>query len=267
LKADDRPPADSSRLVKRNDRRNDRRWLWLLAGGLLAASVVLYLLEIIIFDSPRDTFFYIFQDLAFLPLTVLIVGLIIEQLISVREKRAMTHKLNMVIGAFFSELGMPLLGELLPAMCSGSEIREQLHVKASWKKDDFSRAAQFARALKCEVDLDRVDREALKSHLIVQRHFVLRLLENPNLMEHQRFTDLLWAVLHLEEELEARTSLTDLVPADEAHLRLDVRRAYNALLVEWLFYVEHLKADYPYLFSLVVRTHPFQDKPSPVVTE
>ena len=49
-------------------------------------------------------------------------------------------------------------------------------------------------------------------------------------MEHERFTDLLWAVLHLEEELEARTSLADLSPADEAHLEVDVRRAYNALL-------------------------------------
>ena len=57
---------------------------------------------------------------------------------------------------------------------------------------------------------------------------MLRLLENPNLMEHERFTDLLWAVLHVEEELEARTSLADLWPADEAHLELDVRRAYNA---------------------------------------
>jgi len=32
---------------------------------------------------------------------------------------------------------------------------------------------------------------------------------------------------------------------------------------EWLLYVEHLKADYPYLFSLVVRMHPFQEAPSP----
>jgi hypothetical protein len=71
----------------------------------------------------------------------------------------------------------------------------------------------------------------------------------------------------MEEELEARTSLANLSPADEAHLRVDVRRAYNALLAEWLLYAEHLKADYPYLFSLVVRTHPFQEAPSPVVTE
>ena len=65
--------------------------------------------------------------------------------------------------------------------------------------------------------------------------------------------------------MEARESLADLSPTDEAHLELDILRAYNILMAEWLLYVEHLKADYPYLFSLVVRMHPFQDRPDPVV--
>ncbi len=231
-------------------KRGGRRWLWFLAGGLLAASVVLYVVQIVIFHTARDTAFYIFQDLAFLPLTVLIVGLVLERFISLREKRSLVHKLNMVIGAFFSELGTPLLAELLPTMQAEPEIRERLHVHASWKKDDFAKASRFAQELKCEVDLGKIDRDALRESLIAQRPFVLRLLENPNLMEHQRFTDLLWAVHHLEEELEARVSLSDLLPADEAHLEVDTRRAFNALLAEWLVYVEHL----------------FQERPSAVVT-
>ena len=247
-------------------RRGDRRWLVFLAIGLVLLSAILLSINFLVFRDARNIFFYLVLDLAFIPLEVLIVGLVIERLISLREKRSLAHKLNMVIGAFFSELGTPLLAELLPTMCQAPEIKERLHVRASWKHEDFSRAAQFARDLKCEVDLSRIDRDALKTHLLEQRQFVLRLLENPNLMEHERFTDLLWAVLHVEEELEARDSLTDLSPADEAHLQLDVRRAYNALLAEWLLYVEHLKADYPYLFSLVVRMHPFQETPDPVVT-
>lgn len=248
-------------------KRNDHRWLWALAGGLFVASVVIYVIQILIFETPRNTFFYIFQDLAFLPLTVLLVGLVIERFITLREKRELVHKLNMVIGTFFSELGTPLMAELLPTMKAAPEIRENLHLTAAWTKEDFSRASDYARGLKCEVDLAQIDRAALQENLLSQRQFILRLLENPNLMEHERFTDLLWAVHHLEEELEARAGMTELLAADEAHLEVDIRRAFNALLAEWVFYVEHLKADYPYLFSLVVRTHPFQDSPSPVVTE
>jgi hypothetical protein len=177
----------------------------------------------------------------------------------------MAHKLNMVIGAFFSELGTSLLAELLPTMAASAEIRERLHLQASWKKEDFSRASQFARRLTCAVDLNRVDLATLKAHLLGQRQFMLRLLENPNLLEHERFTDLLWAVLHVEEELEARISLTDLRPSDEAHLELDVRRAFTQLLAEWVLYVSHLKENYPYLFSLVMRMHPFQESQSPEI--
>lgn len=245
--------------------RESRRWLILVAVGLVAVSAIVMAIHYAVFRDAHNLFFYLLMDIAFLPLEVLIVGLIIEQIVSMREKRAMTHKLNMVIGAFFSELGTPLLAELLPTMGASAEIRERLHLQASWKKEDFSRVSQFARGLTCAVDLNTIDLLTLKTHLLGQRQFILRLLENPNLLEHQRFTDLLWAVLHVEEELEARTSLRDLNPSDEAHLELDVRRAFTQLLAEWVLYVSHLKEDYPYLFSLVMRIHPFQETPSPEI--
>jgi hypothetical protein len=46
----------------------------------------------------------------------------------------------------------------------------------------------------------------------------------------------------------------------------DIRRMYDNLASEWLDYVAHLKQDYPYLFSLVLRIHPFQKQRSPFVT-
>jgi hypothetical protein len=248
--------------------RDERRWLLLFGVALIVASAVLFAVHYLIFDDAYNLFFYLVHGIAFIPLQVLIVGMVIERLLTVREKQSLEHKLNMVIGAFYSEVGSFLLAKLLPAVCSGApEIRQQLNVKASWKRADFAKAVQFVHSLDCEVDLSKIDLDALRTHLHTQRAFVLRLLENPNLIEHQRFTDLLWALLHLEEELELRPSLAGLPSADEAHLRSDARRAYNALLAGWLQYVEHLKADYPYLFSLVVRTHPFQESPSPIVTD
>jgi putative ATPase len=91
------------------------------------------------------------------------------------------------------------------------------------------------------------------------------MLANPNLLEHERFTDLLWAVSHLLEELTARTSLEDLPPSDVAHLAGDVRRVYSQLTLQWLLYCRHLQASYPYIFSIMARTHPLQDSPSAVV--
>jgi hypothetical protein len=94
---------------------------------------------------------------------------------------------------------------------------------------------------------------------------LLRLLENPNILEHEKFTDLLWATFHLTEELEERASFEAISDNDKAHLLHDVRRVFGYLVAEWLEYVEHLKNNYPYLFSLIVRTHPFQETPTAVI--
>ena len=96
--------------------RGDRRFLLLVGAALVAVSVVLYLVNYFIFHDGRNLIFYLLIDLAFLPIEVLIVGVIVERLIAIREKSAIAQKLNMVIGAFFSELGTPLLARLLPAM-------------------------------------------------------------------------------------------------------------------------------------------------------
>jgi hypothetical protein len=43
-----------------------------------------------------------------------------------------------------------------------------------------------------------------------------------------------------------------------------MKRAYLLLISEWLAYLKHLKENYPYLFSLSVRTNPFDPNASPV---
>jgi hypothetical protein len=64
-------------------------------------------------------------------------------------------------------------------------------------------------------------------------------------------------VFHLTEELSARKDITALSKEDYAHIAIDIKRAYIAVLVEWLDYMKHLKKTYPYLFAMAVRTNPF----------
>jgi hypothetical protein len=106
-------------------------------------------------------------------------------------------------------------------------------------------------------DSKRGDLVGLKNFLLEKRQFLLNLLENPNLLEHESFTNLLWAVFHLTEELAHRKDLDKLPDKDYEHLAGDIKRAYSSLIIEWLAYMKHLKTAYPYLFSLAVRTNPF----------
>ncbi|PLX83037.1 MAG: hypothetical protein C0616_00575 [Desulfuromonas sp.] len=64
-----------------------------------------------------------------------------------------------------------------------------------------------------------------------------RLLENPLFHEHDIFSELLVAVLHLKEELHLRPSLAG------------------------------LQAHFPFLYSLAVRTNPFDSSASIVIVD
>lgn len=238
----------------------------ILAVILILLSVLLYFVHYLIFHDAHHIFIYLLGDLAFLPLEIFLVVFVIEKTMARRETQAKMQKLNMVVGAFFSEVGNHLLKNLLENFNNKKEIASPLNVTRNWTKDDFQKAANFANNLPIDINTHSLNLVQLKDFLSQRREFLLTLLENPVLLENDRFTDLLWSVMHLDEELEARTSLADLSDADLEHLTGDIKRMYDHLASEWLGYVEHLKSKYPYLFSLVARTHPFQDNPSASIT-
>jgi hypothetical protein len=244
---------------------NRVKWQIILGLLLVAVSVILYNVQIRIFHSPRDTYFYLFQDLAFIPIQVLLVTLILNQLLNVREKLSMLNKLNMVIGTFFSEVGTTLLRSFAAIDQNTDGIREELLIKGEWTDQQFAAVIKRVRGNAFGIQYTGSDLEALKTILTGKRNFLLGLLENPNLLEHETFTELLWAVFHLSEELAVREDLRNLPPADGKHIAGDIKRAYAILIVEWLAYMRHLKHDYPYLFSFAVRTNPFDPNASPTI--
>ncbi|MFH1169387.1 MAG: hypothetical protein V1691_01705 [Chloroflexota bacterium] len=237
----------------------------ILAAIFLGASGTIYFTHYLIFRDPHHIFIYLVGDLGFLPLEAFIVVVVVERLLTRREKHTLMQKLNMVVGAFFSEMGNRLLGDLLKHIKNSDELRQHLAITPGWTHKEFKKAAAFAQKANFGVDCCDLDLDGLKAFLVKERMFMLTLLENPNLLEHERFTDLLWAASHLAEELEVRSSLEKLPESDTEHIAGDIQRLYGRLVAEWVAYVEHLKLNYPFLFSLVLRTHPFQEHPSPVV--
>jgi hypothetical protein len=232
-------------------------WYVILAGALLLVSAFFYLTQNLLFHRIQDTCFYMLQDLAFVPIQVLLVTLILNALLIRREKRDLLNKLNMVIGVFFSEAGTRLL-TLFSSFDANSDKIVQLYIiKADWTTKDFARSKALFKAHDYAIDSRGSDLNSLKEFLLEKRGLLLSLLENPNLIEHGSFTDLLWAVFHLTQELEHRKSLYHLPETDFAHLSADIQRAYLLLINEWLDYMRHLKYAYPYIFSLTIRTNPF----------
>jgi len=244
-----------------------KNWIVRVALVLILASVVSYTLHYFIFHDVHHIFIYMIGDFGFLFLDVLLVLLIIERLLSSKEKKSILHKLNMVIGTFFSEVGRELLRHFSDFVINAEELEGECLICPEWDKKNFREAREKAEAFEYKMMFDVKKMEELRDFLSSKHSFLVRLLENPILLEHERFTDLLWAVFHLSEELNFRESLQGLSDTDIAHLKIDLRRAYSKIVSEWIAYTEHLKKAYPFLFSLAARINPLNPKASPIVQE
>lgn len=242
------------------------RWQILLGLSLIILSAIFYLIHYAIFRDVHHIFIYLIGDIAFVFIEVMLVTLIIHQLLDKREKRMKLNKLNMVIGAFFSEVGADLMKSFIEFDDHIDEIRKNLMVANHWSGHQFSEVNKSLVNYDFKIASQKGDLEELKNFLAGKRDFLLRLLENPNLLEHEAFTNLLWAVFHLSEELENRADVKKLIDTDHAHISGDMKRAYILLVSQWLNYMKHLKSDYPYLFSLAARMNPFDPNASPIVT-
>ncbi|MCP4156588.1 MAG: hypothetical protein GY757_53230 [bacterium] len=235
-----------------------KKWYIFLSFSLILTSLVIYSLQLIIFKNPKDTFFYIFQDLAFVPISVLLVTLVIDNLLRKREKQALLNKMNMVVGIFFSEMGNRLLALLTHIDRNANELGNRFESEEEWTDDFLRSEAKHIRDYCTNLVPDKENLQELKQFLLTNRDCLMRMLENPNLLEHEMFTELLWAVSHLTEELIYRNDPAKLSEEDFSHLANDIQRAYVQLLNEWIAYVKHLKNDYPYIFKLAVKNHPFK---------
>jgi hypothetical protein len=254
-----------------------------LAGGMIGLMLIEQL-------TPLDAFYFLIVTIATVgygdihPLTpagkILVMVIIltgvgcfigvaansIESMIDERERKVRIEKLNMIIGIFFSEVGTKILKKFSEHDRSINEIRSVLIVSNNWSDAEFAHAKKVLENHVCNLDSRSFPLEDLHGFLMHHKGFLLALLENPQLIEHDSFTPLLQALFHLTEELMARDKLTGLPPTDYAHLSGDINRVYRLLMIEWLTYMKYLKQNYPYLFSLAMRQNPFDTNASVIVS-
>jgi hypothetical protein len=264
-----------------------RVYLLILALVIAGGTVGMMLLERL---SPLDAFYFVVVTIGTVgygditPQTsvgrVLVVVLIligvgafvgvfanaIEMVIERGEHRERMRKIHMLIGVFFSEVGTDLLGRIARLDPSTPEIRKELVISGTWMPEDFERLRKRLATYRFRVDGYRLDLESWRTLLRERRPLFISLLENPVLFEHETFTDLLQAFFHLTDELLYRGDLSLIPPSDRAHLVNDLERGYALLVLEWVAYMEWMKEHYPYLFSLAMRTNPFDEAASVMVT-
>jgi len=233
-------------------------WRFRFSVLLIFLSIVIYSFHYYLFRDTHLILLYFLGDLAFIPIQVLLVSLVIDRVIKQRETEGLIEKLNLIIGVFFNEVGTSTLKYFTAIDLNVNEIANFLIVDPSWEDRDFKRALEKCKSYDYEIEFQKVDLEEMNKFLLSKRGFLLRLLENPNLLEHETFTHLLTAVFHLQDELSSR-NLSQLRDDEKKHIKSDIERVYRASVSQWVMYIKHLKNTFPYLFVTAMSNNPFDN--------
>ncbi len=232
---------------------------------LLSASAVLYVLQFMLFRNIIGIFNSIVQGIAFIPVWIVVARIVIDRLLQKRDLRVRLEKINMLIGVFFSEIGMSLLSLIASADTEAATISLKLRIDGTWTPETYEEARQSINSRDFRLAVDEAGWLKIKELTEAKKEFLARYLENPNLLEHEYFAGLIRSVLHVAEELSYRKELRGLPDKDYAHMVNDLIRAYRPLALQWLDHTKYLQANYPYLFSLAARMNPFDPDASPVI--
>jgi len=246
---------------------SNKNWMILFAVSLCLTSLLLFIFHFMIFHDLHHILIYTVHDLAFLPIEVLLVTLILHQMLERRAMRTKFEKLNMVIGVFFSEIGIPLLRFFVSHDPDMKEKYAFFSSIGSWDHAAYMKKIKETARFSYDIRVSCADLRELRSILVEKENLLVRMLENPVLLEHESFTEVLQAVFHLTEELKYRGSCENLPESDIGHLSGDIKRGYSHMVTIWLSYLDYLKANYPYLHSLSVRTNPFSGEEQVIIRE
>ncbi len=217
---------------------------------LLILSIIIYSIQILIFDDPRTTFFYILQDLAFMPITIAFATLMVGEVLNWREKNERKEKTRMLTSTFFTEIGAILAHYTL----SMTQEDDFLHLVArNGGNIDNMTADEIIQKLehhKIKVKLNKEGYEKARNLILSNQTNLLVISSNPLILEHEYFTEMLWGVFHLIDEFRLRGDWDALSKTDIAHLNVDFAKVLRSMLINWIGNSEYLAKNYPAFYNV-----------------
>lgn len=228
--------------------KNFKHYL-LVSFILVFTSFIMFLLHYLIFGQLENTIYYSLMSLCFIPINILGVTLVFEKLVDRRAKIERLNKLNMLVGLFFSDVGF----NLLKLIAAGDTKINLLNLDFN----DIRACTNKLAAHDHDISFELIDYPKLKQLVIGSREILSTLIANENILEHETFTDLLMALMHLRDEILFIQHKEELSHDDCIHLKGDLVRVYKTLTVQWINYLSHLKQFYPFQYNSAIKFNPF----------
>ena len=182
---------------------------------MVVLIIVIYGSNYLVLGDAEHIISYVWTHLGFIPVDILLVAFLLDEIIERKEKEAMLEKLDMLMSTFFSEVGNNLIKQL-STVNEHKANTENLKSIKTWDEEDFDNKLNELKesSVRFKAEISPEEREefldSLRTLLASKRELIINLINNPNLLEKEEFTSLITAILHLDEELEHRKDLAQI---------------------------------------------------------
>ena len=96
-------------------RNSGRSWKFKFAIVMLIIASIFFVSRIIVLGDPEEVVAYLWKQIGFIPVNILIVTLLLNGIMNKKEREAILEKLDMLMGTFFTERSYQWFGLNLSA--------------------------------------------------------------------------------------------------------------------------------------------------------
>ena len=103
---------------------------------MVVLIIVIYGSNYLVLGDAEHIISYVWTHLGFIPVDILLVAFLLDEIIERKEKEAMLEKLDMLMSTFFSEVGNNLIKQL-STVNEHKANTENLKSIKTWDEEDF----------------------------------------------------------------------------------------------------------------------------------
>lgn len=229
---------------------------------LIGLSLMLHALHFFIFRDIHHIMIFLLADIAFVPLEVFFVSMVLDNMLEKRELQQTLKKINMIVGLFYQELGNKLLSIIV--LGDAETNPKDINIDLNWEEEQYKLLESEFIHRSYVLDINKIDLEQIEDLIGNYQQLVTNIITNPVIHEHELFTDVIMSIFHLSEELKQRP-LNRREEHDIHHIKADLERVYKNLSLNWVDYLRYLQTEYPYLFLSAITNNPFDIRERSVI--
>ena len=143
---------------------------------LIVTSAILYYIHFTIFKDFHHIALYFVEDLAFIPIEVIFVSLIIHKAIEDQEKEKIREKTNVLISVFFSEAGNSLLKALISSDDEIHRLKSIISENVHFSPKEIRLMKEGLSNHSYKLDLDGDDLCVIEDMMVSHKSFILNLI-------------------------------------------------------------------------------------------